>query len=45
MCDGIVGSRDTVDDPDLGTIPPSVVAFAGYFRMHFRDNSTQSPLP
>ncbi|KAL2124984.1 hypothetical protein VTJ04DRAFT_1349 [Mycothermus thermophilus] len=39
MCDGIVGSRDTVDDPDLGTIPPSVVAFAGYFRMHFRDNT------
>jgi hypothetical protein len=50
MCDAVVGVNDTVEDKVLGTVPASVVNYAAYFRMNFRDSSKGSfsllsPLP
>ncbi|KAK3309856.1 peptidase S28 [Chaetomium strumarium] len=39
MCDAVVGVNDTVEDKVLGTVPASVVNYAAYFRMNFRDST------
>ncbi|KAK3989981.1 putative serine peptidase [Cladorrhinum sp. PSN332] len=39
MCDAVVGASETVHDAVLGTVPASVVNYAAYFRMNFRDST------
>lgn len=48
MCEVVVGSPDTVEDKDLGTVPASVVSYAAHFRMTYRDSSktlSSCPIP
>ena len=45
MCEVIVGSPDTAEDKDLGTVPASVVSYAAHFRMTYRDSSKLAPFP
>jgi hypothetical protein len=45
MCEVIVGSPDTAEDKDLGTVPASVVSYAAHFRMTYRDSSKPPFLP
>jgi hypothetical protein len=40
----VVTSSETDQDKILGTIPASVVNYAAYFRMNFRDSSKPSSL-
>ena len=43
LCDVVVTATETDQDKILGTIPASVVNYAAYFRMNFRDSSKPSP--